>query len=241
MTKDNILFSIIGLLLGCIVGFLFANSYNQSHMNRPAAGMPQAQGSLPPNHPPISTNGASDSGAGAAAGGGAAMPAVQQAIDEARNQPNNFDAQVKAADLYLQIGRYDDALQFLMKANQLRPDNYEVVVKLGDANFDADHFEVAEKWYTAALQMKPNDVNVRTDLGTTFLARNPPDIDRAIQEYQRSLQLDPRHEKTLHNLVIAYTKKGDARSAQETLTRLEQVNPQAEDLDRLRSELAQIR
>src|SRR3982751_3622568 len=150
MTKDNVLFSIIGLLLGCIVGFLFANSYNQSHMNRPAASSSQAPGSLPPNHPPVSTNGVSDAGAGGATGAsGAGMPAVQQAIEEARNQPNNFDAQVKAADLYLLIHRYDDALQFLMKANQIRPEDYEVVVKLGDANFDADHFEVAEKWYTA--------------------------------------------------------------------------------------------
>src|SRR5205085_2196664 len=185
MTRDNILFSIIGLLLGCIVGFLFANSYNQSHMNRPAATMPTATGELPPNHPPISSNGVSDTSGGATSGAG--MPEVQQAIQQARNEPNNFDAQVKAADLYLQIGRYEDSIQLLMKANQLRPDNYETVVKLGDTNFDANHFEVAEKWYTAALQMRPNDVNVRTDLGTTFMARNPPDFDRAIQEYHRSL------------------------------------------------------
>ena len=67
-----------------------------------------------------------------------------------------------------------------------------------------------------------------------------PDFDRAISEYHRSLELDPRHEKTLHNLVIAYAKKGDARAAQETLSRLEQVNPQAEYLTNLRSEVAQI-
>src|SRR5947209_12171629 len=237
MTRDNILFSIIGLLLGCIVGFLFANSYNQSHMVRPPMSASQAPGDLPPNHPPISTNGVSDASAGA---GGAAMPEVQQAIKQARDEPNNFDAQLRAADLYNQIGRYDDAIQYLMRANQIRPDDYTTVVKLGDVNYDANHFEVAEKWYTAALQMKPNDVNVRTDLGTTFVARTPPDFERAIAEYQKSLQLDPKHEKTLHNLVIAYTKKGDTQAARDTLARLEAVNPQAEDIDRLRSEVQQM-
>ncbi|HMF55915.1 MAG TPA: hypothetical protein VK619_06125, partial [Pyrinomonadaceae bacterium] len=105
MTKENILFSIIGLLLGCIVGFLFANSYNQSHMNRPAAtASPATAGGLPPNHPAIPSNGVSDAGGGTGGAGGAGMPEVQQAIQQARSEPDNFDAQMKAADLYLQIG-----------------------------------------------------------------------------------------------------------------------------------------
>jgi tetratricopeptide (TPR) repeat protein len=238
MNKENILFAIIGLLLGCIVGFVSANFMNQNYTGpRPktaAASAGQGAG-LPPDHPPVgASNGVADQSGGAQAG----MQAdVQKQIQKARDNPNDFDAQLTAAGLYYQIGRYDEAIEFLMKANQIRPESYETVVKLGDTNFEAEHYEVAEKWYTSALTTNPKDVNVRTDLGTTFMARQPPDFDRAIKEYTRSLELDPKHEQTLHNLVIAYTKKNDAANAQAMLDRLVAVNPNNEDLPKLRADL----
>jgi len=242
MNKENILFAIIGLLLGCIVGFMAANFMNQNYTGpRPKAVAGAGQGAgLPPDHPPVSaSNGVAEAPPG---GMGAGMqPAVQEQIQKARSNPNDFDAQVTAAGLYYQIGRYDEAVEFLMKANQLKPDNYETIVKLGDTNFEAEHYEVAEKWYTAALAKNPKDVNVHTDLGTTFMARQPPDFDRAIKEYTRSLELDSKHEQTLHNLVIAYTKKNDAANAQAMLDRLVAVNPNNEDLPKLRTDLQSLR
>jgi tetratricopeptide (TPR) repeat protein len=242
MNKENILFAIIGLLLGCIVGFMAANFMNQNYAGpRPKSVAGTAAGGgagLPPDHPPISaSNGVAEQPGGAQAG---MQPAVQEQIQKARSNPQDFDAQVTAAGLYYQIGRYDEAIEFLMKANQLRPDSYETVVKLGDTNFEAEHYEVAEKWYTAALAKNPKDVNVRTDLGTTFMARQPADFDRAIKEYTRSLELDPKHEQTLHNLVIAYTKKNDAANAQTMLDRLSAVNPNNEDLPKLRADLQNL-
>jgi tetratricopeptide (TPR) repeat protein len=249
MNKENILYAIIGLLFGCIVGFLVANWMNQSYAGmRPrtagAASGTGAQGQLPADHPPINPSNAvaeRPGGAGDSSAGGGMMPGVQEKIEKARKEPQNFDAQMEAANLYYQIGRYDEAIEFLLKANQLKPDDYQTVVRLGDTNFEAEHYEQAEKWYTAALAKNPKDVNVRTDLGTTFMARQPPDFDRAIKEYTRSLELDPKHEQTLHNLVIAYTRKNDAANAQAMLDRLTQVNPNNEDIPKLRSDLQAIR
>jgi tetratricopeptide (TPR) repeat protein len=242
MNKENILFAIIGLLFGCIVGFVVSNYMNQNYAGpRPKSPATAAGGgaSLPPDHPPVSaSNGVADQQGPMQAG---MQPGVQEKIQKARSNPQDFDAQVTAAGLYYQIGRYDEAIEFLMKANQLKPDSYETVVKLGDTNFEAEHYDVAEKWYTAALAKNPKDVNVRTDLGTTFMARPQPDFDRAIKEYTRSLELDPKHEQTLHNLVIAYTKKNDAANAQAMLDRLVQVNPNNEDLPKLRSDLQSLR
>ncbi|HVG39361.1 MAG TPA: hypothetical protein VM870_08740, partial [Pyrinomonadaceae bacterium] len=64
MTKDNILYGIIGLLVGLIVGFLFTNSINQrGYATRaaqqttaaPAGGGPSssAASSLPGDHPAV--------------------------------------------------------------------------------------------------------------------------------------------------------------------------------------------
>jgi len=237
MSKDNVLFSIIGLLLGLIIGFIVTNSINQSGggaTRTPTAKTTAQSSELPPDHPAIPSNGVADQPQ--------QMPpaAVTEAIQKARNEPDNFEAQMKAAELFYQIRRYDEAIEFLLHANQLRPDSYEAVVALGNTYFDAEKYKEAEQWYTAALIKNPDDINVRTDLGLTFLFREPPDLDRAIQEFRKSLQRDPRHEQTLQNLAVALTRKGDAKEAQATLAKLEEVNPSSPALPKLRSDLEKL-
>lgn len=234
MNKENILFCVVGLLAGLIIGFVFANSVNQraTATGAPmtaAAGMP-ANSAIPPGHPEI--------GAGQPGQTGGAMPAQTQAvIDKAKQSPKDFDAQVAAAEFYYQINRYEEAITFLKAAHELKPDNREVVVHLGNASFDGDKYEDAEKWYTDALASQPDDVSVRTDLGLTFIFRNPPNYDRAIQEFTRSLSIDPKHVQTLQNLTVAYTKKGDMAKANETLAKLTAVDPGNQAISKLKSEI----
>lgn len=232
MNKENALFGIVGLLLGLIVGFMFANSVNrQAVISTPALpGSIGENANIPPGHPEIP--------GGAAPG--QMTPQVQAAIDQAKKDPQNFDAQLKAAELYYQIQSYEGAIEFLTQANKLKPDNYEVIVNLGNATFDANKFEDAEKWYTAALAKKADDVNVRTDLGLTFMFRSTPDYDRAIKEFTRSLEIDPSHKQTLQNLAVAYTKKGDRENATAIVTRLEAADPTNTSIPQLRKDIQNI-
>ena len=161
MSRENILFAIIGLLLGFIVGFMFASSMSQKAAMPAVAG--SAQG-LPADHPPVG-------GQGAAANPQAMQQQVQASLEKARNEPENFEAQIQAADLYYQIQRYDQALEYLLKANQLKPTDYRTVVLLGMVNLDAAHYDQAEKWYRAALKMKSDDVMVLSGLAATTLQK----------------------------------------------------------------------
>jgi len=76
-----------------------------------------------------------------------------------------------AAKLYYQIERYDQAIEFLLKANTLKPTDYQTVVFLGVANLDAEHYEQAEKWYRAAMKMKSDDVMVLAGLADVTLKK----------------------------------------------------------------------
>jgi tetratricopeptide (TPR) repeat protein len=221
MTKDNILFAIIGVLLGFIVGFFFANTVNQKgYATGPQVTVAPGQASsLPADHPSLPSNAVKDAPGGP-------VPAVQAAIEEARDQPSNFDAQIKAARLFVQVERFDQAMPFLTQANKLRPDDYGTIVMLGNANFDSGKLEEAEKWYASALAKKPDDLAVRTDYGTTFVERANPDYDRAIKEFRRVLDADPKQVEAASNLVIAWTRKGDAKQAQAALDMLRQLDPQ---------------
>lgn len=160
MNRENLLFAIIGVLLGFIVGFLFASSMSQKAAQTQGAVASQ---NLPADHPPLGSQNATD-------------PAVMREqvtakIEKARNEPKNFDAQLEAADLYDQIGRYDQAIEFLLKANQLRPTDYETVGMLGYLNLKAAHYDQSEKWYRAALKMKSDDVRVLAGLAAATLAK----------------------------------------------------------------------
>jgi tetratricopeptide (TPR) repeat protein len=228
MNKENYLFGIIGLLAGCIIGFMFANSVNQGAVKPPVAATLNSNSSLPPNHPEVDTTKA------------ATQPQVQAAIDKAKAEPDNFEAQMTAADVNYQIQRYDGAIEFLKQANRIKPDDYETIVNLGNAYFDSGKYEDAEKSYSSALVKKADDVNVRTDLGLTFIFRQPPNYDRAIQEFSRSLETDPNHIQTLQNLIVAYTKKGDAVKANAALLRLESVDSTNSAITKLREEIQKL-
>lgn len=160
MNRENLLFAIIGLLLGFIVGFMFASSMSQKAAQTQTASASQ---NLPGDHPPVGAQNAPDPAA--------MREQVTAQIEKARNEPKNFDAQVKAAELYYQIQRYDQAIEYLLKANQLKPTDYEIVATLGVVNLDAGHYDQAEKWYRAALKMKSDDERVVAGLAAATLGK----------------------------------------------------------------------
>ncbi|MFL6374015.1 MAG: hypothetical protein ACJ73D_05040, partial [Pyrinomonadaceae bacterium] len=120
MKKDNVMFGVIGLLLGLIIGFIVTNRMNQSTLSSapvPVGGATDLSGAasnqaLPPNHPPIGSSAGDAGAAGGAPGGGAMVPQVQAAIDKAKQNPQDYEAQMTAADLYYQIKRFDDASKY---------------------------------------------------------------------------------------------------------------------------------
>ena len=178
MSRENLLFGIIGILLGFIVGFMFASSMSQKTQTAATS----ASQDMPADHPPV--------GAPNAAGGGnpeQVRAQVTADIEKARNEPKNFDAQVKAAELYYRIGRFDQAIEFLVKANELKPTDYNTVVTLGMVNYDAGHYDPAEKWFRAAIKMKPDDVTVLEGLTeTTLQKKDAKSAEEALAQLEKA-------------------------------------------------------
>lgn len=183
MTRENLLFAIIGILFGFIVGFMSASVMNQKY--GPSAPTATAGQALPADHPPV---GAQNPG-----GDPQAMRAeVTASIEKARKEPKNFDAQLKAAELYYQIQRYDQAIEFLLKANEINPTDYRTVAILGMVNLDAGHFDTAEKWYRAALKMKQDDTMVLSGLAAAMLGKG--DAKAAADAIAQLEKVDPNSE-----------------------------------------------
>ena len=73
-------------------------------------------------------------------------------------------------------------------------------VQLGNLYFDAERYDEAIKWYGDAIKLSPKDVDVSTDLGVSYYYSNQP--DKALQQFDHSLALNPNHGKTLLNVGI---------------------------------------
>jgi tetratricopeptide (TPR) repeat protein len=220
---------------GCLVAGFFIGFYVSNNINR-NAGQQLSSAQTQPNSPFFNQQ---TQVASVKEPNGALMPDVAETINQAKNQPENFDAQMKAGDMYQKIQNFEKAAGYYDAAGVLKPTEYEKIVRLANAFFDIRQFEKAEPLYRQALEKKPDDISVRTDLGITLNERQNPDYEGAIKEFQESLKLNSKHEPTLYNLALAHHRKGDAQNAQKYLAQLEQTNPSSQLVGRLKQIIAQ--
>lgn len=73
-------------------------------------------------------------------------------------------------------------------------------VALANLYFDAERYNDAVKWYEEAMKLDARNADVSTDLGVSYYYLNQP--DRALQQFDHSLAINPRHTKTMLNMGI---------------------------------------
>ena len=235
MHKQNYLYCLIGVLIGALVGY-----FGTDYINRNAAPIPAASGASGDiaNAGPVPAPGAlADSDAPA---GGDAQAEVTATIEQARREPANFDAQLKAANLFKQINRSEGAIEFYESAARIKPNDFNLLVTLGDTHFDLKRFDDAAVWYERAVKLNANSATVWLDLGSSYYlrpGRTPADLEKAIAAYRAAIKSDPRGEKALQNLTQALLDKGDQAGARAALAQLEQVNPGNSAIGQFRAKL----
>lgn len=248
MNKNSVFISVLGLVAGFILGFWICNNFFYVRSpEKPATGTATAQ---PAPAAPADPN------AGANPNGERPLSPdeIKNVIARADAKPDDKDLQKNIAFLLYRYatGMRDitilpEVRRLLDRANQGNTTDAELMTVVGNVNFDiaqntdgAD-FPKAREYYLKALALRPNDPNVRTDLGLTYYFGHPSDPARAIAEYRKSLQLDPKHELTLQNLAAALITTGSLDEATQRISELEAVNSSNPSLADLRAQLAQKR
>jgi cytochrome c-type biogenesis protein CcmH/NrfG len=120
------------------------------------------------------------------------------------------------------------------------PKNRQAWVMLGNEYFDNDRPMESVEAYQKALDLDANDPNVLTDQGVMF--RRLGWYDRALANFSRASQIDPRHTNSLFNLGVVYRYDlNDLSKAAEAWNKFLAVNPSGPGADRVRQELAFIK
>lgn len=247
--QRNVILCALGIFLGFLVGFFVANAVTRpgapaaARQSAPAAAAGQREagpldptqsaGPLPPGHPEI--NGA-DANAPAATAASTSAEA-QTAMSKADAAPRDFAAQFGAGQVFYNLHDYKKAALYLDRALAVKPQDFDALVLAGNNKYDERDFEGAARYYERALAVNANAPDVRTDYGNTFFMRTPPDYDRAIAEYRKSIALDPRHANSWKNIASAALQKRDRATAAEAVERLAAIDPNSAELPSLRQSL----
>jgi tetratricopeptide (TPR) repeat protein len=108
------------------------------------------------------------------------------------------------------------------------PTNAQPRKALGNLYFDAEHYDEAIKWYAEAFKLDPKDPDLSTDLGVSFYYTNQ--ADRALEQFDKSLQIDPAHLKTILNMgIVKAFGKQDLDGAQAAWERVIQLAPDSSE------------
>lgn len=234
--------SLVAVIVSFVGGFSLANALNRSELNNLRAEIERAKNSQ--NEITQNQSGLMLSG-----------EEIREKIAEADRDPNNFDFQ---KNLGLALYRYaamkqdaellSEVSRLLNRAFESNKQDYDVAVTLGNIYFDIGYFKKdnaqfqnARKFYLIALGQKPNDADVRTDLGLTYFLVDPPEAEKAISEFQKSLQTNPKHEKTLQAMTQTLLSQNNILEAEKYLAKLKEVNSDNQYLSEMETRLAQIK
>ena len=123
--------------------------------------------------------------------------------------------------LYLSaMGRFDEALVEMRRAQELDPLSLEKVAGTGDILYQQRHYDHAIEQYRRALEMEPNSGFAHWALGNVYVHKGM--YEEAIAEYQKAIPLSGDSPDELASLGNAYALSGKRREAQAVIDDLKE-------------------
>jgi len=117
-----------------------------------------------------------------------------------------------------------------------RPDDAAVRADLGDLYSRAQRHDLAVPWYEAAVKLNRTDPQLHTELALSLFYLN--EVDRALQQIDAALGVDPRHLKALlsQGFIRAFGKQ-DLPGAVKSWERVIAVDPSSVEAGEARRQL----
>jgi cytochrome c-type biogenesis protein CcmH/NrfG len=139
-----------------------------------------------------------------------------------------------------------DSMEFASQIQTLKeivkkdPKNLPAWVELGNLYFDSHRPEEAIEAYRQYLAIKPDNPDVRTDMGIMY--RKLGQFDKALEEFRKAAQSDPKHVNSLYNIgIVLLHDKQDIKGAIQTWEEYLKVDPNSERARRIRNQIDRIK
>lgn len=140
-----------------------------------------------------------------------------------RIKPNHIDANYLLGTLYAEAGQLEDAEKYLSIAAGLNSASPYIKVNLGNIYKLQGNFDSAKKCFTEAIDLKDDLPQAHFGLGS-ILEDYENDLDKAYQEYQKTVDLSPDDPLILQAIGKTLAKLGN-ESAFDYYSRALLLNP----------------
>ncbi|WP_136314275.1 tetratricopeptide repeat protein [Actinomyces procaprae] len=153
-----------------------------------------ASTALPEGHPSVAATAA----ASAVAAMDEAEPVDTEREAELQQQaeadPADVESRQELGVMYLKAALYQDSITWLQQILDADPDNVDALLTIGVAEYQSNQYEEAEAHWLRASEIAPDVAEPWYNLGFLYMARTPPDAERANQCWEKVLQLAPDSE-----------------------------------------------
>lgn len=152
---------------------------------------------------------------------------TKQALEKAvKLSPNNVEAHMKLAELYLYVEMRQEALNEInaaLRLDQKYPKAYflkgMIYKEIGDTS-------LAFSSFMTTIEQDPKSALAYEQIGLLFAGRKDK---RAIDYYQNALRIDPKNSLTRYNLGMFYQETGSVAAAMEVYKELISIDPNYSD------------
>ena len=142
---------------------------------------------------------------------------------EIEREQDNVSLHDDVAQIYLTLGRTDEAVKHFAASARLNPSSASTHFNLGTALILAGRGEDARAEFDRALAIRPEYAQAHNNLGSLFLQQGRP--ADALAHFREAVRIEPGNVEAQSNLATALAATGDFKSAVEALQRASALSP----------------
>jgi len=173
MKNKHIVTGVVGLLVGCILGFFVSLALEET---REISTTVQTALNIPEDHPSPDT-----------------LQKLRELEKWARENLQEAEVRAVLGNFYYDMGRFDSAIKWYEESLTLEPDNTNIRTDLGTSYLYTGNPIKAVELYQLSLEAVPDHPQTLFNIGVAYSLTG--DVARAIETWERLLQVHPDHDQ----------------------------------------------
>jgi len=147
-----------------------------------------------------------------------------KAINSDTTVPGNYNA---TAILCMEMGKYEEAISYFIRAIQLDYQNNQFHARLGQCYFLMEQYDEALKSFDRAIKLNDRTYRCFYDLGTVY--HYMKQFENAIKYYKKAIRADRARAWVYYNLGLVYLNQGKYKNAIRVFKKAIKLRPEVKD------------
>jgi Flp pilus assembly protein TadD len=148
-------------------------------------------------------------------------------ILELEKYPNALEILNLVGMTSIQLGMFERAKQFFLRAIIIKPDDVRAHINIGNVLGDLGEFNMAIRYLKKATSLAPKNKRVYYNLGATFHEQGS--LHEAESAYKKALLIDPCYPEASNNLANVHRDLGQFQEAVDAYETAISINPNYAD------------